>query len=124
MLTWLGVGNVEGLLVRADVLARPSRNAVLQRGGVVGYQLPPLRASVLAVGPGDTLIFATDGVRTRFADGLDLDRPPQEIALEVRPARTPSRTMTPWFWSRGSAHSLLESRSPWFRTVTSLPIRI
>jgi phosphoserine phosphatase RsbX len=82
-LTWLGVGNVEGLLVRSDVLAKPARDTVLQRGGVVGYQLPPLQASVLAVGPGDTLIFATDGVRSRFADGLDLDRPPQQIADAV-----------------------------------------
>ena len=80
VLTWLGVGNVEGLLVRSDVLARPRARRVLQRGGVVGYQLPPLQTSVLAVGPGDMLIFATDGVRGRFADGLDLDRPPQQIA--------------------------------------------
>jgi hypothetical protein len=83
VLTWLGVGNVEGLLVRGDALASPSRDTVLQRGGVVGYQLPPLQTSVLAVNPGDVLIFATDGVRGRFADGLDLDRPPQEIAVEV-----------------------------------------
>lgn len=79
-LTWLGVGNVEGLLVRGDVLARPARDDVLQRGGVVGYQLPPLQTSVRAVSPGDTLIFATDGIRSRFADGLDLDQPPQQIA--------------------------------------------
>jgi len=83
VLTWLGVGNVEGLVVRSDVLARPARNTVLQRGGVVGYQLPPLQTSVLAVGPGDLLIFATDGVRGGFADGLDPARPPQEIAEEV-----------------------------------------
>jgi phosphoserine phosphatase RsbX len=82
-LTWLGVGNVEGLLVRGDVLARPARDTVLQRGGVVGYQLPPLQTAVLAVGSGDLLILATDGVRGRFADGLDLDRPPQQIADEV-----------------------------------------
>jgi negative regulator of sigma-B (phosphoserine phosphatase) len=82
-LTWLGVGNVEGLLIRADALARPSRDDVLQRGGVVGYQLPPLRTSALVVGEGDILIFATDGVRGRFADRLDLERPPQEVAIDV-----------------------------------------
>jgi phosphoserine phosphatase RsbX len=82
-LTWLGVGNVEGFLIRADALARPARVGVLQRGGVVGYQLPPLQTSVLAVGPGDLLIFATDGIHSRFADGLDLDRPPQQIADDV-----------------------------------------
>jgi phosphoserine phosphatase RsbX len=82
-LTWLSVGNVEGLLVRANALARPARDSVLQRGGVVGYQLPSLQTSVLAVGPGDMLVFATDGVSGRFADGLNPDRPPHEIALQV-----------------------------------------
>ncbi len=83
VLTWLGVGNVEGILIRADVLARPARDSVLHRGGVVGYQLPPLRTAVLAVFPGDMLIFATDGISSRFADGLDLDRPPQQIADDI-----------------------------------------
>jgi serine phosphatase RsbU (regulator of sigma subunit) len=82
-LTWLGVGNVECLLIRADVLARPARDSVLQRGGVVGYRLPPLRSAVLSVAPGDLLIFATDGIRSRFADSLDLDRAPQQIADDV-----------------------------------------
>ena len=82
-LTWLAVGNVEGLLIRADELARPARVGVVQRGGVVGYQLPPLKTSVLAVVPGDLLIFATDGIHSRFGDRLDLDRPPQQIADDV-----------------------------------------
>lgn len=83
LLTWLGVGNVEGLLVRSDVLARPARDSVLQRGGVVGYQLPPLKTSLLAVGPGDVLILATDGIRGRFGDDLDVNRPLQEVAESV-----------------------------------------
>ena len=34
VLTWLGVGNVEGLLVRSDVLAKPARDgAPARRGG-------------------------------------------------------------------------------------------
>jgi negative regulator of sigma-B (phosphoserine phosphatase) len=82
-LTWLGVGNVEGLLLRADVLARRPRDDVLQRGGVVGYQLPRLQTSALVVGEGDILIFASDGVRGRFADRLDLDRSPREVALDI-----------------------------------------
>jgi hypothetical protein len=77
------VGNVEALLVRADPLARPARDSVLQRGGVVGYRLPPLRTSVLTVFPGDVLIFATVGFQSRFADGLDLDRHPRLTADDV-----------------------------------------
>jgi hypothetical protein len=85
-LTWLGVGNVTGLLVRTDALARPARDSVLQRGGVVGYLLPPLQTSTLAVAPGDTLVLATDGIRDRFADGLDVDRLPQQIADDIMAA--------------------------------------
>lgn len=60
-LSWMGVGNVEGVLVPADP-ERP-RQTVLLRGGVVGFKLPPLRASLLPVARGDTLVFATDGIR-------------------------------------------------------------
>ena len=36
------------------------------RGGVVGYSLPALRIATLSVAPGDTLIFATDGIGGSF----------------------------------------------------------
>jgi phosphoserine phosphatase RsbX len=63
---WLGVGNVEGILLRADPMARPRRESLLLRAGVVGAQLPPLQGAILSVSPGDTLILATDGVRSDF----------------------------------------------------------
>jgi len=65
-LTWIGVGNVDGVLHRAMPGAKPAYEALLLRGGVVGYQLPPLRASTLALFPGDTLVFATDGINGAF----------------------------------------------------------
>ena len=76
--TLLGVGNVEGILLRAD--PRKKRETVLLRGGVVGYQLPPLRASVLAISPGDTLILATDGVQSGFVSTLSPFGAPQSMA--------------------------------------------
>jgi serine phosphatase RsbU (regulator of sigma subunit) len=60
-MTWLGVGNVDATLHRASS-TRHRRESMPHRGGVVGYQLPPLRASTLALDPGDTLVFATDGI--------------------------------------------------------------
>jgi phosphoserine phosphatase RsbX len=48
---------------------------VLLRGGVVGYQLPALHASILAVTPGDLVVFATDGVREDFSDLIDIRDP-------------------------------------------------
>ncbi len=64
-MTWLGVGNVEGRIVRGQTgrerSAQP-RETVLLKGGVVGYQLPALRPSTLALHPGDTILLATDGL--------------------------------------------------------------
>ncbi len=61
-LTWMGVGNVEAILLRAQPGRGPAREPLLLRSGVVGHLLPPLAPSVLAIAPGDTLILATDGV--------------------------------------------------------------
>jgi hypothetical protein len=79
-LTWTGVGNVDGALVRKTRSPERDDEAIQVRGGVVGYRLPPLRAYTFAVAPGDTLIMATDGVRSGFTTGLDLDDSPQDLA--------------------------------------------
>jgi negative regulator of sigma-B (phosphoserine phosphatase) len=73
-MAWLGVGNVDGLLLRAAG-SPPASEALLTRGGVVGYQLPPMRTSYLPVKAGDLLIFATDGIRSDFISGLSLTDP-------------------------------------------------
>jgi hypothetical protein len=62
MLTWIGVGNVEGTLLRRDA-GLPS-DRLLLRNGVVGIHLPILRAGELAVQSGDILTMVTDGVTT------------------------------------------------------------
>jgi hypothetical protein len=81
MLTWLSVGNVDGVLLQAAPDGRPANSRIITRGGVVGSALPQLRAESLSIGPGDVLIFATDGIDSRFADDLRRDaRPPQETA--------------------------------------------
>ncbi|HEX9283689.1 MAG TPA: SpoIIE family protein phosphatase [Gemmatimonadales bacterium] len=79
-MTWLGVGNVEGVLLYTDPAARPVRASLVTRGGIVGSELPRLRAEVISVGAGDTLIFATDGVKTGFVDGVPADAVPQQLA--------------------------------------------
>jgi negative regulator of sigma-B (phosphoserine phosphatase) len=82
-LTWLGVGNVDGVLMRAQKTGMASHEAIGVRSGVVGYQLPPLRADVLSVSAGDTLILATDGIRSGFTTGLAVEHAPQEIAESI-----------------------------------------
>src|SRR2546422_911290 len=49
-MTWLGVGSVEGHLLRADPKVTPNSESVLLRGGVVGYQLPPRRSTLSEFG--------------------------------------------------------------------------
>jgi hypothetical protein len=83
VMTWSGVGNVEGLLLRADH-AGPPRESLLLRAGVVGRQLPALQASVVPVTAGDTLIFTTDGIRGGFNSIAPLmHHPPQQIADQI-----------------------------------------
>jgi negative regulator of sigma-B (phosphoserine phosphatase) len=81
-MTWAGVGNVDAALLRAG--GRWNGNAAIAlRGGVVGFQLPPLRADTLIVAPGDTLVMATDGIHSGFTEGLPMDRPPPEMAQHI-----------------------------------------
>lgn len=79
-IAWLGVGNVEGRMLRADPGSSHPSESVLLRGGVVGYQLPPLQVSVLSVAPGDILMFATDGIHSGFDEEINLNEAPQQIA--------------------------------------------
>ncbi len=84
MMTWLGVGNVEGILFRADANAVPPRELVPLRGGVVGYQLPQPFASVVQISPGDTLLFFTDGIRSGFHESKKIcSDPPDKIANDI-----------------------------------------
>lgn len=79
-LTWTGVGNVEAVLLRAG--AEPKK-ALNLRGGVVGFRLPPLRAETFAISPGDTLIAATDGLRSGFSEGVLIETEPAELARAI-----------------------------------------
>ncbi len=82
-MAWIGVGNVETVLLRADPWASRRREAISGRGGVVGYQLPPLRAAALPVSRGDTLIMATDGIRAEFTSAVSSAPTPRELADSI-----------------------------------------
>ncbi|PYS97346.1 MAG: stage II sporulation protein E (SpoIIE) [Acidobacteria bacterium] len=83
MVSWLGIGNVEGLLLRAGAARRGADASLLLRRGVVGVRLPAVAVSVAPLAPGDTLIFATDGIRTAFAQEIGRLDPPQAIADDI-----------------------------------------
>jgi len=69
-LRWTGVGNVEGRLVRARGGPRTPTEGAFLRGGVIGYNLPPLRVTDTPLEDGDVMVLATDGVESRFAGAL------------------------------------------------------
>ncbi len=83
MMTWAGVGNVQGALMRAGAQKGAVQEVLLLRGGVVGSQLPALQAAVLPVAKGDTLVFVTDGIRGEFAEGLSALEAPQRAADRI-----------------------------------------
>jgi negative regulator of sigma-B (phosphoserine phosphatase) len=83
MMTWLGVGNVQGVLMRAGAQQGSVEEVLLLRGGVVGSQLPALQAAVLPIRKGDTLVFVTDGIRGEFVEGLSALESPQRAADKI-----------------------------------------
>ncbi len=82
-LSWLSVGNVEGILLRRNPMAKPERETIFMRPGVVGFRLPALQAHVMPVAPDDILILATDGIRNGFEQGLSRTASLPEIADSI-----------------------------------------
>lgn len=73
-MTWIGIGNVEGTLYRSNGSAiQKDMEHILLRGGVVGYQLPTLKASIISITPGDLLILTTDGVNNDYKDRINVN---------------------------------------------------
>lgn len=82
-MTWLGVGNVEGRLLRHRPGVGLSSESVLLRGGLIGYQIPPLYAVVVPIRPGDLIVFASDGLQSNFDSDIECSGAPQQIADRV-----------------------------------------
>jgi negative regulator of sigma-B (phosphoserine phosphatase) len=82
-LTWTGVGNVEGRLIRASAAPGIAPESTLIRGGVVGYSLPTVRPTTTELASGDTVVLATDGVSSGFATSLAPGVPAQDLADRI-----------------------------------------
>lgn len=78
--TWIGVGNVEARLFRAEAdISHPCEH-ILLRSGLVGLQLPALQAILMPLAPGDLLVFATDGIQPGFEARINLTETSKQIA--------------------------------------------
>lgn len=84
VMTWLGVGNVEGVLVRANPGEAPPRKRLVPAPGVVGSRLPALHPRQVALQRGDLLIFGTDGIDVSFAEAPIPNGSPEQIARRIR----------------------------------------
>src|SRR5260370_1981599 len=83
LMTWRGVGRVEGVLMRWHPRNGNGQESLLLRAGVVGSQLPPLQANVIPVSHEDTLFFATDGIRGGFAETITPFEHPHRAAGQI-----------------------------------------
>jgi serine phosphatase RsbU (regulator of sigma subunit) len=83
-LSWLGIGNVSGVVCRGTASVLAARDELLARPGVLGYgELPALHASVIPLRARDMLIFATDGISRHFSDGLAAAASAQALADDI-----------------------------------------
>jgi negative regulator of sigma-B (phosphoserine phosphatase) len=81
---WLGVGNVNGVVQRADETARPRTYGVFLCRGVLGYLLPALHvADPVQLTHGDCIVIATDGVRGDLTGSLRPKAPVARLAETI-----------------------------------------
>lgn len=84
-LAWLGVGNVEGMVLNpvAYQTSNWRSEALVARGGVVGYDLPHLQSASVPFGLGAVLVFATDGIRAGFTSEIQPGPQAQQTADQI-----------------------------------------
>ncbi len=82
-LTWTGIGNVEGRLVRAGRERGDSLDSPTLFGGVLGWSLPAVRLVRTTLSPGDCVVMATDGVAADFGSSLVPGASAEEQARRV-----------------------------------------
>ena len=82
-LTWAGVGNIEGMILRFGSSSQQTVDRLLLRPGIVGYRLPSLQAQALPLAPGDLIIFTTDGIRPDFENHITSEEHPRVIANKI-----------------------------------------
>ena len=82
-LSWLGVGNIRGSLLRWDRSLVSVRAELVERHGIVGLGLPSLRISTVPVRRGDLLVLATDGIRRGYIHRMGWMARPQQLADRI-----------------------------------------
>jgi hypothetical protein len=83
-LDWVGVGNVTGVVLRADDTARPRTLGVFLCRGVLGYIMPDLHIpEPVQLADGDFVVLATDGIRGDVTTALHPELPVDRLAETI-----------------------------------------
>jgi hypothetical protein len=82
-LDWVGVGNVQGILIRGDDRAAKPREHLIPGHGLVGYRMPSMTSSVRPFVEGDLLIMSTDGVGPGIAEDSVPPVPAKDVAQRL-----------------------------------------
>lgn len=80
---WAAVGEVEGLLLRGATPRVSQVQAIIQRGGTIGHNLPSLICHSHEIRPGDTIILSSDGVRHAFRNEIPAGQSAETLAAEL-----------------------------------------
>jgi phosphoserine phosphatase RsbX len=81
--TWAGVGNIEGMILRVGSSRQETVDRLLLRPGIVGYRLPCIQALALPISPGDLIVLATDGINPNFEKHIMPEAHPRIIANKI-----------------------------------------
>lgn len=83
LLTWQGVGNVEGRVLWRGPDGRTMRRDLVTHRGVVGGDFKPPRPGTHQLGPATLLILTTDGIERAFPEDLPTGERVQRLADTV-----------------------------------------
>jgi len=83
VVTWYGVGNVQGVLHHRSPSSNPRLQNLDQHPGLVGDGQFRFREFCITVKPGDMLILATEALNHTFAEALPMDGRPRQVADEL-----------------------------------------
>lgn len=83
IISWMGVGNVEGVLIANGNQDYLHKERIVLRGGIVGYSLPQLKANMAQISKGAVIILTTDGVRSNYLEVVDAGDEPEEIVRKI-----------------------------------------
>jgi serine phosphatase RsbU (regulator of sigma subunit) len=83
-MSWIGIGDVTGVLMEADGHAALGLNVLASRGGILGAGPEPAHdAQTTQLRPGDTLILASDGIDPAFVGAAASPQPPHALAQQI-----------------------------------------